>query len=806
MGSIQISKDTLLAKSPKAAKKGSNCLKSGCDLVAHTIHVVQAAETILDTIGCDVQRFFCLTDEQIPKLRATTLVAAFCHDFGKANDGFQKMVRNPQKYKQSIRHEHVSVLVISLPEVRSWLSKNQAVDYELVRLLVLGHHLKAVSPSFALRNPQFTEFCKQLDRHDSVIFLSDKPDFKKLLRVAHRLISLLDEPTFNISKNWSFSSDVEGEKIYEYRDRIIREFGQLQDALSQETEEAKARRNLLMASRVIVLAADAAASGLRRLNLPQKHWIVKGLEKGKTSIDIEKILEKRKQEVTERKHENGDIDFVFEYQTFQKETATLGKRALILAPCGSGKTIAAYLWIQKQLEIHPGWKAIFLYPTTGTATEGFKDYASHDEDAALLHSRAEFDLNGMFKNPDEGRSNNDYLAEKRLFALGYWHDAIFSATADAFLGFLQNNYSSLCLLPILTRSVIVIDEIHSFDYAMFSALLEFLQQFDIPVLLMTASLQKERIHRLKKACPDLAIYPRDEDMKRLEDLRKSADTERYQVQVFQKAQLTKEKPYPDDLLSIARQVYEEGYKVLWVVNTVDRCIRIAQLLSDQKAFCYHSRFMYTDRVERHREVVEHFQDSYVGGAIAVTTQVCEMSLDLNAAILITELAPASSLIQRMGRCNRTQTPGNPEEFGRVYIYEPVDHLPYQENIQSGHEILEKLNLAHSIKQLELASALEQINVTKEREKGILFTMPTWEAYSPNDFRDIEEHTVAAVLESKKEEFLKLNKEGKSTAGIVLQAPRKYTKEPSDGIWLRIVPDKTESQKYRYCTNYGLREV
>lgn len=804
MGTIQVSKDTLLAKSPKAAKEGSNRLKSGCDLVAHTIHVVQAVEAILDTVQHDIQRFFRLTDEQIPKLRSTTLVAAFCHDFGKANNGFQRMVRNNKKYKQSIRHEHLSVLVISLPEVRIWLSKKQEVDYELMRLLVLGHHLKAVRPSFALSNPQFTEFCKKMDGNDSVVFLADKPDFKRLLRIANRLIPGLDKPSFSIPNSWGFSSSSEGEQIYEHRKRILKEFGQLQDALSKETEESKARRSLLMASRAVVLAADAVASGLRRLDLPQKHWIVEGLKKGKTSVDIKRILEKRKQEVTERKRANGEVNFVFKYQTFQEETALLGKRALILAPCGSGKTIAAYLWIQKQLEIHPGWKAIFLYPTTGTATEGFKDYASHDEDAALLHSRAEFDLNGMFKNPDE-RNDNDYLSEKRLFALGYWHDAIFSATADAFLGFMQNNYSSLCLLPLLTRSVVVIDEIHSFDYAMFSALLEFLQQFDIPVLLMTASLQKERLHRLKKTCSDLAIYPQDEDMQRLEDLRNSADTERYQIQVYHNAQLTKDKPYPDELLNIARQACEEGYKVLWVFNTVDRCIKIAQLLSAQKAFCYHSRFMYTDRVDRHREVVKHFQDSYSSGVIAVTTQVCEMSLDLNAAVLITELAPASSLIQRMGRCNRGEI-RDPEKFGRVYIYEPVDYFPYKESIQSGNEMLEKLNLTRPIKQLELASALEQINVKKEREKGILFTIPTWEAYSLNDFRDIEDYTVAALLESKKEEFLQLKKDGKSTAGIVLQSPKRCAKKRVDRIWLPLVPDKEEAQKYHYCKNYGLREV
>jgi CRISPR-associated endonuclease/helicase Cas3 len=38
--------------------------------------------------------------------------------------------------------------------------------------------------------------------------------------------------------------------------------------------------------------------------------------------------------------------------------------------------------------------------------------------------------------------------------------------------------------------------------------------------------------------------------------------------------------------------------------------------------------------------------------IALTTQVCEMSLDLSAALLVSEFAPLTSLIQRMGRCNR----------------------------------------------------------------------------------------------------------------------------------------------------------
>ena len=57
------------------------------------------------------------------------------------------MVRKKRK-DQVIRHEHLSALLISLPEVRQWLQNPPEsipkADFELARLLVLGHHLKAL--------------------------------------------------------------------------------------------------------------------------------------------------------------------------------------------------------------------------------------------------------------------------------------------------------------------------------------------------------------------------------------------------------------------------------------------------------------------------------------------------------------------------------------------------------------------------------------------------------------------------------------------------------------------------------------
>ena len=57
---------------------------------------------------------------------------------------------------------------------------------------------------------------------------------------------------------------------------------------------------------------------------------------------------------------------------------------------------------------------------------------------------------------------------------------------------------------VLADSIIVIDEVHSFDRRMFTALKEFLKNFCVPVLCMTATLPRDRREDLE-AC-GLKVY------------------------------------------------------------------------------------------------------------------------------------------------------------------------------------------------------------------------------------------------------------------------------------------------------------
>jgi len=802
----------LLAKSEINGK-----LLAGCYLVNHSLDVMHAVESILSKIGEDLYRFFKLDGDQKKCLAATTRLAALWHDVGKANDGFQDAVTE-KKGKQAIRHEHLSALLMSLPEVEGWLRTVPDVDYEVARLIVLGHHLKAVGRTNDSNSYEFGEpLNREYESFDVYCEHPDyKSDFKEMLAHIKAALSIPGEPTFSVRQRWSFGPRRETQSVRQLSKKIKSDFGRLESELDGD----KPRLRLLMAAKAVLFAADAAASGLRRVDEVQEEnwtpekWIKDSLLRGCTPDDIDNIIEKRKAEVVRRKHAQGYTDFKFKEQPFQKKAAEIGKRALLLTPCGSGKTLAAYIWIKEQLKSHPGYKAVFLYPTTGTATEGFKDYASHSPRAGLVHSRAEFDLEDMFENPDE-RNANRYTSDKkkRLFALGFWPDAIFSATADAFMSFVQNNYSSLCLLPVLARSVIVVDEVHSFDAAMFSELIKFLQAFDAPVLMMTASFPKSRLDELERSIKGLRIYPdekRDEDSEIRKALKTSAEAERYSISSHKDAKPpTRDECCYNQFLEIARGAYKKGRKVLWVVNTVDRCIAIAQKLKEIDALCYHSRYMYIHRVKRHKAVVEAFQPYKSDGVVAVTTQVCEMSLDLDADLLITELAPAPSLIQRMGRCNRATEPRPLRESGEVHIYDPADGgKPYKETIfLTGSELLLSplLNLARPINQNQLAAAMKQITFDKDPTKACLFMMPMWESFSRNDYRDIDDFAVSAVLESQISNFKKRQKARKSTAGLILQAPKGFVREHT-GLWLGVVHDISESHHYEYCKDYGLRRV
>lgn len=106
-----------------------------------------------------------------------------------------------------------------------------------------------------------------------------------------------------------------------------------------------------------------------------------------------------------------------------------------------------------------------------------------------------------------------------------------------------------------------------------------------------------------------------------------------------------------DLAKLVLEKHVAGLLTLVIVNRVQRAQELYEALQragrkDNLALV-HSRFRAPDRM-RHQDLLIHGS----GDRIVVATQAVEAGVDVSARVLVTELAPWSSIVQRLGRCNR----------------------------------------------------------------------------------------------------------------------------------------------------------
>ncbi len=149
---------------------------------------------------------------------------------------------------------------------------------------------------------------------------------------------------------------------------------------------------------------------------------------------------------------------------------------------------------------------------------------------------------------------------------------------------------------------------------------------------------------------------------------------------------------------------------LVVVNRVDRAVQVFETLKRNKALkgsdlcLVHSRFRSHERTPWREEFLNRNACAPGTDRIIVATQVVEAGVDLSAGLLITELAPWPSLVQRFGRAARW----GGEAQVIVTDFNPADDkkaAPY-----SKHELdaaREALSLLQDVAPLHLEAFEEQ---------------------------------------------------------------------------------------------------
>lgn len=641
----------------------------------HLSDVYDAAVQVLDATGDDQLLALGLDlNRHRNRFRRCVLLAAALHDLGKANDHFQDMIlgnRDIRERPQGLRHEWVSVLLLR-EKLRNWLlpavSENE-IDLAIVEWAIGGHH-----PAYGRQSPP--RRMEPRGEGDHLTVLTAHPDFSACLRILKDRFPVKDIP--GLQQSWMLP--LVGEGIAFVR---IQNWHQESRQLWEQMPDQEKR--LVAAVKVALVAADVAGSALPRQvtdETKRATWIPDAFANTPRPGELAAIVDRRLE---------GESLRQFQVNVAQKNApVTLAK-----AGCGSGKTLAAYHWAS---ENHPTKRLYFCYPTTGTATEGFRDYlynADAELNYRLFHGRADIDMTLIVREDDKSAEAD---AVARVESLDAWSTPVVSCTVDTVLGLVQNIRRGIYAWPALAGAAFVFDEIHAYDDTLFGALLRFLQHVPgVPVLLMTASLPQARLTALRD-CLQRA---------KREPLAEIGGPEELEVMPRYHRELT-----PIDVSKRVREEIAAGGKVLWVSNTVNRCMAAADSIADLNPAIYHSRFRYLDRVQRHSAVIEAFKANCP--VVACATQVAEMSLDLSATLLVTELAPVPALIQRLGRLNRRAKAGDPT---RPFIIIDVgdNHLPYSPaELESAREWLATLSESDcQLSQRDLAQAWEQHDAGKK---------------------------------------------------------------------------------------------
>lgn len=671
--------DRLLAKSLPPHLEPGEAPPPSVYLSVHLQDVYQAAGQVLDATGADQLCALGLpVDNYLGRLRRVVLLAAATHDLGKANDHFQGMIyrtKEREGKQQGLRHEWATLLMLAQPSLRDWLYPAVGADdtdWEIVLWAVAGHH-----PAYNRASPP--RFFVDGGGRDLEVFLGHD-DYKCCLKWLAETFHLSGPP----EKLVSIKLPLAGAGNV-FSAAIVPWFTRACACWEKLTHDD---RRFVAAVKCCLIAGDVAGSALPRevRNKTEREvWIKRAFRNTPPAGRIQSIVDRRR----------GTNNLYGFQEDVANSDASL---TFVRAGCGSGKTLAAYQWAARQ---YPGRRLYFCYPTTGTATEGYRDYLYHPEeelDADLFHGRAAVDLDIVLGvKADDDKAESDAAA--RIESLDAWSTPIVACTVDTVLGLVQNNRRGLYAWPALAGAAFVFDEIHSYDDKLFGALLRFLQALPgLPTLLMTASLPKARLQALQELLkrrnvelPMLPATPLDSEI-----------WQRYHRQ----GAVDSRDPLPEIREELAR-----GGKVLWVCNTVDRVIAAATAASDLKPKIYHSRFRYEDRVQRHKEVVAAFNPTTIGPVLACCSQVAEMSLDLKGVtLLVTELAPVPPLIQRLGRLNRQATA---KSVTRPFVViEPDGHLPYTPaELDAARQWLAALGDRH-LSQDDLAKAWEQFDAER----------------------------------------------------------------------------------------------
>ncbi|GAD89983.1 putative CRISPR-associated protein [Vibrio halioticoli NBRC 102217] len=334
---------------------------------------------------------------------------------------------------------------------------------------------------------------------------------------------------------------------------------------------------------------------------------------------------------------------------------------IVESDTGSGKTEFALSYASELIAQNLADGVVFGLPTQATAN-GLYDRIGEaaeklfpDSIVTLAHGKSRYVTEQLV--PDE--NGFLYRSNKRAF-LG----SMSVATVDQILmGVLGIKHQFIRSFGT-RKSVLILDEIHSFDaymYALIEQVLKGQHQAFASVILLSATLPtvlKEKLLAPYAGCSKSDDYPLITHSGldgittefSLAEKTEKVVSKTIHSQLWQSSNLMPEPGQQEELLEWARQ----GAMVGIICNTVNDAQMLYHELcvksNDVDIDLFHARYVFGDRSKIEKQVLATYgKEALRTGRILVATQVVEQSLDLDFDLLVSQIAPIEFLMQRMGR-------------------------------------------------------------------------------------------------------------------------------------------------------------
>ena len=585
--------------------------------VVHMLDVAACAERLIE----GHTTFSWLSDAQ----RQAMILLVALHDVGKLSESFRALIRDGKS--GAPRHWQLSdfLLCSMLDKMLDHLCVDDQVRFELYAA-VAGHHGQPPTRAFGNRN--------QMRRYRQ--FVGDGETAAR--QWTNQLLKLIP------------SASLDGMKI--------REAKSLSWALSGLT-----------------VASDWIGSN--------EEWFPLKRDLGSLEASLEESRRLAERAVEEAglnppyaaKDDSGLLGDMTELRPMQDAARTVGlgeapQLVILEDGTGTGKTEAALILARRMILAMKARGLFFALPTMATSDAVYERMQKvmpglfeSMPPTVLTHGRAKLydtmrGLRGGSRDETPEVDHVEWLTDSRRRAI---LATVCVGTIDqALLGILPTKFSTLRLFGLADR-LLIVDEAHSYDPYMqeeLKALLRMQAMLGGSAIVMTATLPLA----LRQSFVDAFQLGRAEATVELQNthypgihlvgrIKKSQKVEAFTE--CARAVNVERLSGTVDALALLSQLADKGASCVWIRNAVDEAVASTEALKQKgiKAELLHARYAMVDRLQIEQAITKRFGKSGEGreGGVLVATQVVEASLDLDFDVMVSDLAPMGSLIQRAGR-------------------------------------------------------------------------------------------------------------------------------------------------------------